>query len=60
MPFGLQIIGRRHDDLGTLAVAAELEAVFAGNAELRPVWPDIAALEKARPLREAEGFLGFA
>ncbi len=59
MPFGLQIIGRRHDDLGTLAVAAELEALFAGNAELRPVWPDIAALEKAPPLREAEGFLGF-
>ena len=59
MPFGLQIIGRRHDDLGTLAVAAELEALFAGNAELRPVWPDIAALEKAPPLREAEGFFGF-
>lgn len=60
MPFGLQIIGRRHDDLGTLAVAAELEALFAGDAELRPVRPDIAALEKARPLREAEGFFGFS
>jgi amidase len=56
MPFGLQIIGRRHDDLGTLAVAAELEALFAGHDELRPVWPDITALAKARPLREAEGF----
>lgn len=60
MPFGLQIIGRRHDDLGTLAVAAELEALFADDAELRPVRPDLAALENARPLREAEGFLGFA
>ena len=59
MPFGLQIIGRRHDDLGTLAVAAELEALFAADAELRPVSPDLAALAKARPIREAEGFFGF-
>jgi amidase len=60
MPFGLQIIGRRHDDLGTLAVAAELEALFAGNAELHPVRPDIVALETARPLREADGFFSVA
>ena len=60
MPFGLQIIGRRHDDLGTLAVAAELEALFADDAELRPVTPDLAALAKAPPLREADGFLSIA
>ncbi len=60
MPFGLQIIGRRHDDLGTLAVAAELEALFTGVDALRPVAPDIDALTKAPPLREAEGFFGFA
>jgi len=56
MPFGLQVIGHRYDDLGTLAVAAELEALFAGSAELRLAGPDIAALAKAPPLREAEGF----
>lgn len=60
MPFGLQVIGRKGDDLGTLAVAAELESICAGDDALRPVWPDLAALQKAAPLREAEGFLGFA
>lgn len=58
MPFGLQVIGRRGDDLGTLAVAAELEAAFAGSSELAAAKPDLAALSEARPLREAEGFLG--
>ena len=57
MPFGLQIVGRRYDDLGVLAVAAELEAVIAGIADLAPRGPDIAALRAARPLSEAEGFL---
>jgi amidase len=60
MPFGLQIIGRKGDDLGTLVVAAEMEAIFAGDDELRPVRPDLDALAKAPPIREAEGFLGFA
>ncbi|MBD8892276.1 amidase [Labrenzia suaedae] len=57
MPFGLQIIGRRHDDLGVLAVAAELERVIAGTSGLALQGPDIAALRKAQPLSEAPGFL---
>lgn len=56
MPFGLQIIGRRHDDAGVLAVAAALEAVIAGTS-LAPRGPDIAALATARPIAEAPGFL---
>jgi Asp-tRNA(Asn)/Glu-tRNA(Gln) amidotransferase A subunit family amidase len=56
MPFGLQVIGRRGDDLGVLAVAAELEAAFAGSTELGATRPDIGKLANARPLREAEGF----
>jgi Asp-tRNA(Asn)/Glu-tRNA(Gln) amidotransferase A subunit family amidase len=59
MPFGLQIIGKRHDDLGVLAVAAELESVLAGIPELAPRGPEIAALKAAPPLSEAEGFLSF-
>ncbi|MBN9887072.1 amidase [Salipiger abyssi] len=59
MPFGLQIVGKRHDDLGVLAVAAELEAVIAGLSDLAPRGPDIAALAAAPRLSEAPGFLTF-
>lgn len=59
MPFGLQIVGRRHDDLGVLAVAAELEAVIAGIPGLAPRGPDLAALAAAPRLSEAPGFLTF-
>jgi amidase len=59
MPFGLQIVGRRHDDLGTLAVAAELQAIIAGTS-LAVAAPDLAALRRAPPLREAAEFLTFA
>jgi len=57
MPFGLQIVGKRHDDLGVLAVAAELEAVIAGLSSLAPRGPDLDALRKAPPLSSAPGFL---
>lgn len=57
MPFGLQIIGRRHDDLGVLAVAAELERVIAATSSLALKGPDIPALRKAPPLSKAPGFL---
>jgi len=60
MPFGLQVVGKRHDDLGVLAVAAELEAVIAGTTGLAPQMADIAALEAAPPLSEAAGFMTFA
>lgn len=56
MPFGLQIVGRRNDDLGVLAVAAELEAVIASDEAMQIALPSLAALALAPPLREAPGF----
>lgn len=58
MPFGLQIVGRRHDDAGVLAVAAELEAIIAGTDMAVPA-PDFAALRAAQPLSQADEFLTF-
>ncbi len=59
MPFGLQIVGPRGGDAFVLSVAAELEALLAGDSRTaRPV-PDIARLKAARPISEMEGFLGF-
>ncbi len=57
MPFGLQIVGKRHDDLGVLAIAAELESVIAGIPDLAPHGPDLAALKAAPRLSQADGFL---
>lgn len=52
MPFGLQIIGPRGGDAFVLSVAAELEALLAGDPRTaRPV-PDLAALKRARPISE--------
>ena len=59
MPFGLQIVGRRHDDLGVLAVANELEAIIASISDLAPTGPDLALLKMAAPISQAEGFLNF-
>lgn len=56
MPFGLQIVGRRHDDLGVLSVAAELEAIIAGLTDLAPRKPDLDMLKTAPPLSAAPGF----
>ena len=59
MPFGLQIVGPRGGDAFVLSVAAELESLLAGDPRTaRPV-PDLAALKRARPISEMEGFLGF-
>ena len=59
MPFGLQIVGPRGGDAFVLAVAAELEALLAGDVRTsRPV-PDIARLKAARPISAMPGFLGF-
>ena len=59
MPFGLQIVGPRGGDALVLRVAAELEALLAGDARTaRPV-PDIAALKGAPPIGSMEGFIGF-
>ena len=59
MPFGLQIVGPRGGDALVLAVAHALEGMLAGDTRTaRPV-PDLTRLRAARPIREAEGFLGF-
>lgn len=58
MPFGLQIVGRRHDDLGVLAFAAHLEAIIAGTDLAVPA-PDFAALRAAPPISEADEFLTY-
>ena len=59
MPFGLQIVGPRGGDALVLRVAAELEALLAGDARTaRPV-PDIAALKAAPAISRMEGFMGF-
>jgi Asp-tRNA(Asn)/Glu-tRNA(Gln) amidotransferase A subunit family amidase len=59
MPFGLQIVGPRGGDALVLSVAAELEALLAGDQRtVRPV-PDLARLKAAAPISEMPGFLGF-
>ncbi len=56
MPFRLQIVGPRGGDALVLAVAHALEGLLAGDPRTaRPV-PDLAKLNAARPIREAEGF----
>jgi Asp-tRNA(Asn)/Glu-tRNA(Gln) amidotransferase A subunit family amidase len=60
MPFGLQIIGPRGGDALVLRVAAAVEAAFVGYAEFGRPLPNLGALGQSAPLREAEGFLGFA
>lgn len=57
LPFGLQIVGRRNEDARLLGVAAELEAVLAGEENTRSPKPDLLRLEQAPPLRQAAGFL---
>ncbi|WP_417712065.1 amidase [Roseibium aggregatum] len=52
MPFGLQIIGKRNDDLGVLAVAAEIEAAISGDDTFAVPKPDLTALRNARPILE--------
>ncbi len=59
LPFGLQIVGPRGGDAFVLSVAAELEALLAGDARTaRPV-PDLAKLKAAPPISGMPGFLGF-
>jgi Asp-tRNA(Asn)/Glu-tRNA(Gln) amidotransferase A subunit family amidase len=54
MPFGLQIIGKRNDDLGVLAVAAEIETVISGDETFGVPKPDLTALKTAKPILETE------
>ena len=59
MPFGLQIVGPRGGDAMVLHVAAELEALLAGDARTARPQPDIRRLQAAGAISSAEGFLGF-
>ncbi|MBP1847680.1 Asp-tRNA(Asn)/Glu-tRNA(Gln) amidotransferase A subunit family amidase [Rhizobium petrolearium] len=59
MPFGLQIVGRRHDDAGVLQVAAALEEIFAGDPVFGIPIVDVETLKAAPKLADCEGFLGF-
>jgi Asp-tRNA(Asn)/Glu-tRNA(Gln) amidotransferase A subunit family amidase len=59
MPFGLQIVGPRGGDAFVLSVAAELEALLAGDPRTARPMPDLARLKAAPPISELPGFLGF-
>ena len=59
MPFGLQIVGPRGGDALVLRVAAQLEALLAGDVRTARPAPDIAALKAAPAISAMEGFLGF-
>jgi amidase len=55
MPFGLQIVGPRHGDAKTLAVAAALERALDGDDRTCRPLADIAALRRAPPLAKMSG-----
>jgi amidase len=59
IPFGLQIVGPRGGDALVLRVAAQLEALLAGDPRTARPIPNIAALTAAPPISAAEGFIGF-
>lgn len=59
MPFGLQVVGPRGGDALVLRVAAELEALLAGDPRTARPLPDLAALKAAPAISAADGFLGF-
>ena len=59
MPFGLQIVGPRGGDAFVLSVAAELEALLAGDQRTARPLPDLARLQAAPPISDMPGFLGF-
>lgn len=59
MPFGLQIVGPRGGDALVLRVAAQLEALLAGDPRTARPAPDIEALKAAPPISGMDGFLGF-
>ena len=57
LPFGLQLVGRRHGDAALLAIAAEVEDIIAGESDLSPKRPDLDALAASPPLAEADAFI---
>ncbi len=59
MPFGLQVVGPRGGDALVLRVAAQLEALLAGDVRTARPAPDVAALQAAAAISGMDGFLGF-
>lgn len=59
LPFGIQIIGKRHDDYGVLCVAQELESIIKGISDLAPQTPNFEQLMSATPISQVKGFLDF-
>ncbi|QDG94666.1 amidase (plasmid) [Rhizobium sp. NIBRBAC000502774] len=57
MPFGLQIVGRRHDDLGTLRMAAAIEALLADDATFGVPTVDLGKLASSGPIGDVPGFM---
>ncbi|MBB4275694.1 MULTISPECIES: amidase [Rhizobium] len=57
MPFGLQIVGRRHDDLGVLRMAAAIEALLADDPELGVPQIDLDRLAASAPIKDMPGFI---
>lgn len=60
LPFGLQIVGRRHDDLRLLSIAAAIEAAIGEERSFVARKPDYAVLRSASPLFSSAGFLTLA
>jgi len=70
MPFGLQVLGRFRDDLGTLAAGQAMEAAFAADpalarprpdpARLGPVTPTLRSIVTAPPVLDATSTAGAA
>ena len=57
MPFGLQIVGRRHDDHGTLRMASTIESLFAKDPIFGAPRVDLDRLAASRPIHEMPGFM---
>jgi Asp-tRNA(Asn)/Glu-tRNA(Gln) amidotransferase A subunit family amidase len=54
MPFGIQLVGRRNEDLKLLHVAVALENVLADTPACARVLPDLALLERSKQRDEME------
>ncbi|MDQ0458426.1 amidase [Rhizobium paknamense] len=57
MPFGLQIIGKRHDDLATLRMAAAIEALLAADRIFGVPRVDLDKLAVKPPICQTPGFI---
>lgn len=60
LPFGLQIVGRRHEDLRLLSIAKAVESAISKERSFEMRRPDHAFLAAASPLSRADGFFDLA